>query len=509
MMPATTYLHPVETQRNGRAQDAGSARAALDLQAVLLSHTRLADASAAWVHDIARHFGFDRVSLGLQVHGELRVMAVSTGLPAAHGTPAIDRLRLAMVEALDQRASVMCPEARAQAHPRIMLAHSRLLGGGGAGGGADAAAGAGAGSRAGAGAGTGTGMGMGAGAGAAGGAVASVPVVAEGRAQGALCVERSGRAISALELETLEHLACLAGPVLNLMQLNQRSLTERARDGLHLAFTRPEQRPALWGLAFGTLALAVLALLPAEWRIGGHARLEGAEQRVLVAPADGFLRRVHARPGEQVRAGQRLIELAEQDLLLEQQRWQSQLSQHENAYAAANARADRALQVIHQTRVAEAEAQLELVQSRLERGRIDAPFDGIVIQGDLTQQIGAPLSQGAELMTVAPANRFRVIVEVDERDIATVAIGQSGSLALSALPWNTLPIRITRITPVATPLEGRNSFEVEAELLAPGAELRPGLQGTAQILVGRQPLLASWSRRLVDASRLAWWEVWG
>ena len=489
MMPATTYLHPVETQRNGRAQDAGSARAALDLQAVLLSHTRLADASAAWVHDIARHFGFDRVSLGLQVHGELRVMAVSTGLPAAHGTPAIDRLRLAMVEALDQRASVMCPEARAQAHPRIMLAHSRLLGGGGA----DAGAGSGA----------------GAGAGAAGGAVASVPVVAEGRAQGALCVERSGRAISALELETLEHLACLAGPVLNLMQLNQRSLTERARDGLHQAFTRPEQRPALWGLAFGTLALAVLALLPAEWRIGGHARLEGAEQRVLVAPADGFLRRVHARPGEQVRAGQRLIELAEQDLLLEQQRWQSQLSQHENAYAAANARADRALQVIHQTRVAEAEAQLELVQSRLERGRIDAPFDGIVIQGDLTQQIGAPLSQGAELMTVAPANRFRVIVEVDERDIATVAIGQSGSLALSALPWNTLPIRITRITPVATPLEGRNSFEVEAELLAPGAELRPGLQGTAQILVGRQPLLASWSRRLVDASRLAWWEVWG
>ena len=377
-----------------------------------------------------------------------------------------------MAEALDQSTSILFPEARLQALPRITLAHRRLTEG-------------------------------------RSGAVASVPIVAGGRSIGVLLVERFERAIPAAELETFEHLACLAGPVFDLMRLNQRSSAQRLWDELRAIATRSDKRLALWGSLAGGVALAVLSLLPMDWHIGGHARLEGAVQRVLVAPADGFLLHVHARPGERVRAGQRLIELAEQDLLLEQRRWQSQLAQHENAYAAANARADRALQVIHQSRVAEAEAQLALVQTKLERGRIDAPFDGIVIQGDLSQSLGAPLNQGAELMTLAPLDQFRGIVEVDERDLAAVGLGQPGTLALSALPWNTWPIRVTRITPVATPLEGRNIFEVEAQLLAGAGELRPGLQGTAHIQAGRQPLLASWSRRLIDSARLTWWGWWG
>jgi multidrug resistance efflux pump len=201
-----------------------------------------------------------------------------------------------------------------------------------------------------------------------------------------------------------------------------------------------------------------------------------------------------------VKAGQVLVELADQDLLLEQQRWQSALAQHDNAYAAANAHADRAQQVIHQSRAAEAQAQLELVQLRLERGRIDAPFDAVVVQGDLSQQLGAPLSQGAELMTLAPQGQFRVIVEVDERDIAAVAVGQPGTLALSALPWDTLPIRVSRITPMATALEGRNVYEVEAELKAPGGALRPGLQGSAHRCSARSGFVSprcarGWIRR--------------
>ena len=471
-MLAPTALHPVETDRSRRADASSAARSALDLQAALLSHSTLSEAGAAWVREIATRFEFDRVSLGLRVKGELRVQAVSTGLPVAEDSPGIKRLSLALAEALDQSASVMFPETRVQSHPRITLAHSRLVEG-------------------------------------RGGSAASVPLVAAGASIGALCVERSGAAISATELETIEHLACLAAPVLRLMQLNQRTFAERMRAALREAMTRTGKTGTRWAIGAGTLALALLTLLPLDWHVGGHARLEGTVQRVLVAPSDGFLRQVHARPGEKIHAGQVLVELAEQDLRLEQQRWQSQLSQHENAYAAANAHADRAQQVIQQGRAAEAEAQLELVQMKIERGRIEAPFDGIVVQGDLSQSLGAPLTQGAELMTVAPMDKFRVIVEVDERDIAAVAIGQSGSLALSALPWNSLPIRVTRITPTATPVEGHNVFEVEAELLARGADLRPGLQGTAHILAGRQPLMVSASHHLVDGLRLMLWEWWG
>jgi hypothetical protein len=98
---------------------------------------------------------------------------------------------------------------------------------------------------------------------------------------------------------------------------------------------------------------------------------------------------------------------------------------------------------------------------------------------------------------------------VDERDIATVAVGQAGTLALSALPWDTLPIRVSRIAPMATALEGRNVYDVEAELKAPPATLRPGLQGSAHLVVGQRSALASVARRLVDGLRMTLWEWWG
>ncbi len=92
-------------------------------------------------------------------------------------------------------------------------------------------------------------------------------------------------------------------------------------------------------------------------------------------------------------------------------------------------------------------------------------------------------------MTMAPEHDFRVMLEVDERDIGEVRIGQPGSLALTALPGRCAPFEIDRITPVASPAQGRNYFEVEAKLKAKDAELRPGLMGVAKIEAGSRSLL--------------------
>jgi Barrel-sandwich domain of CusB or HlyD membrane-fusion len=449
------------------------ARAALAVQAALLSCASLADAAQACVRELALRFGFDRVALALAgPHGRLDLLAVSDGLPAGDG-PA---LLAALGESFDQRASVQWPQPDAGGAPRITLAHRTLIG-------------------------------------QRSGSAAGLPLAHAGQVIGALCLQRRrGGPVPPDELLALEHLACLIGPLLDLMRSNQRPLARRALDDLQHWFSaagKPEPRRLRLALAAGAAMASVLLLLPAQLHIGGRARLEGAVQRVLAAPADGFVQQVHARPGDTVQAGQALVDLADQDLQLERQRWQSQLAQHLDAYAAANARADRTQLVMHQSRADEAQAQLELVDAKLQRSRLAAPFDGIVVQGDLSQQLGAPVKQGAELMTLAPRDRFRVIVEVDERDIAHVQVGQPGTLALSALPWSTLPMRLTRITPMANAVEGRNVFEVEAELLQHPSDLRPGLQGSAQISAGRASTLWRWTRRIVEAARLGWWEWFG
>ena len=58
----------------------------------------------------------------------------------------------------------------------------------------------------------------------------------------------------------------------------------------------------------------------------------------------------------------------------------------------------------------------------------------MVVSGDLTQSLGAPVERGTVLYEVAPMSAFRVILKVDERDMADVAAGQRGNILLSAFP---------------------------------------------------------------------------
>ena len=156
-------------------------------------------------------------------------------------------------------------------------------------------------------------------------------------------------------------------------------------------------------------------------------------------------------------------------------------------------------------RIAEAQPQLALVDEQLARGRVVAPFDALVIQGDLSQATGTPVRQGDTLLTLATTGRHRVIVEVDEVDIARVAPGQGGQLSLSSLPWDSQALVVERIVPLAKAVDGRNVFEVEARLVDAGAEIRPGLLGRAEIVVGRLPPLWAWAGHALDRVRVAWW----
>ena len=466
------------------AQRVGTAlttQSLVDIHAIVLGHDALADAAQALARDLARRLDFDLVSVGLRREAAVEVVASShlaeggagSGAPSAQ----LAQLAAALAECIDQEAVILQPDDSAGAPIKVCLAHQRLLD-------------------------------------AQGGAILTVPLAAGGKVFAALAAQRTGaRRITADEATTVAAWGDAAAAALRLMWLNERSLWARWRDQWRTREARRSQaqrrrRQLLAGA--GGVALFVAAAVPMSYQVGGAARLEGAVQRVIVAPADGFLKAVHVRPGDLVKTGQALVELAEQDMQLERQRWQSQLAQFENAYAAASVRSDRAQWAINQSKAAEAEAQIALVDLKLSRARIDAPFDGVVIQGDLSQQLGAPVQQGSELLTLAPSNRFRVMIEIDERDIAGVREGAKGSIALSALPWDTLPLRVTRMAALSTPVEGRNVFAVEAVLLKQPDNLRPGLQGSAKLeAAGSLPPLWVWTSRVTDWLRLRAWAWFG
>jgi len=174
-------------------------------------------------------------------------------------------------------------------------------------------------------------------------------------------------------------------------------------------------------------------------------------------------------------------------------------------YHQAMAKHEAAQVTILSAQIDQAKAQLSLLEDQLSRTRVLAFFNGMVVSGDLSQQLGSPVERGQVLFEVAPLDAYRVIVQVDERDIADVAVGQRGQLLLSAFPHESLPFRVEKITPVSTAKEGRNTFRVEAQLERTPARLRPGMEGVGKIEVGRRRLIWIWTHQVIDWVRLKLW----
>lgn len=445
------------------------------LQAAVIAHFRLAPAASAFASELATQLYCERVSVGFVEANFSRIVAISHGGSPMTEAEILNALSGAMDEAIEQQATVRFPPLP-DAPPRIVLAHQSLQR-------------------------------------RQGGGVCTIPLVANGEIVGAVLFEfRDLQQFDRARITECEHLVSLIGPVLELMRRNELPWNKRLAKNAKETWQKlrsPETKAWRWSLLGLAALLFSTTFLPIYYSVGGQARIEGAIQRVLVAPADGFLKQNLVRPGDQVKTGQVLVEMAEQDLQIEIRKWSSELAQHENAYAAALAKADRTQLVINQAKADEARAQLELVEQQLGRARIEAPFAGIVIKGDLSQSLGAPVKRGDPLVTLAQLDQFRVIVEVDERDIGNVRIGQTGKVALSALPWDALPITITRITPMASAVEGGNIFEVEGAIDAPPGTLKPGLQGVARIDAGRHALLWNWTHHGIEWLALKFWSWWG
>lgn len=446
---------------------------ALSIVDVALHHDRYADAALAVATEIAMRAGCERVSIGFLQRSKLRVEAMSHSAEFRDETALATDVAAAMEEAVDQDSLLVHPPAEA-APLRVTRAHEILA------------------SRQGA------------------LRVCSIPLVRGGRAIGAMTFEWT-REPEAGALALCRQAAGRVGPILALARSVDMRWLERARERGRSAWARlvGPGHVALKAAAIASvLALFLLTLVPGTYKVSSRARLEGRVQRAVVAGFDGYISESHARAGDLVRRGQVLGRLDGRDLSLENKRLAARIEQLRREYREAFAAHDRTQVSIISARKRQAEAQLALIDEQLTRTLLVAPFDGVVVEGDLTQSLGSPVAKGDLLFQVAPLDGYRVILAVDERDIAEVAPGQRGHLALAALPRQPLSFTVERLTPVATQERGHTVFRVEARLDDRLAELRPGMEGIAKVEIDRRRLLWIWTHDLADWLRLQLWSWW-
>jgi len=83
---------------------------------------------------------------------------------------------------------------------------------------------------------------------------------------------------------------------------------------------------------------------------------------------------------------------------------------------------------------------------------------------------------------------YRIIVQVDERDIGQVSAGLAGELLMNGLSGSKIPFSVAKVMPVATALDGKNFYRVEARLPDHSALLLPGMEGVGKINIGSRKL---------------------
>lgn len=445
----------------------------LDLVAEVVERESARGAATALATELATRLDAERASFGVVRGGRVRLTAVSHSSKFSGRMNLARALEAAMQEAVDQAAMVRSPEPKGLA-PVVTRRHQALL----------------------------------ASPDCTSDMVITAPVIDRGRVVGALTVElRDQAAADALTAEAVEAVAAVAGPVVVRARQEERWLVAKAwaslSSGLGAVFG-PRRLGVKLGVGAVAAVIAFFALYATDYRVTADAEVEGALERVIAAPLDGYVVAESARPGDRVKAGDILARLDDRDLRIEMHAWLSRREQHRKERIAAIAAKDRAKTQIVQAQIDETEAQIEMLEAQLSRTSLVAPFDGVVLSGDLSQSLGVAVRKGDVIFRLAPLETYRVALQVDERDIMDIAAEQTGTLVLAALPEARLPVRVRKIMPVTRAEDGATTFRVEGVVEKGAQRLRPGMTGIAKIEAGERRLIWIWSRRFVHWLRVQW-----
>jgi RND family efflux transporter MFP subunit len=253
-------------------------------------------------------------------------------------------------------------------------------------------------------------------------------------------------------------------------------------------------------------AVLFLCLFKPIYHVSAPFQFEAIDKRKLEAPFDGYIKSVLVRPGDRVKKDQPLLTMDVSDIKLKLDAAKAEAAKAHAQYVKFAADPEKqADAAIAQAQIDAANAEARLYQDQIDRAQVKAPFEGLVLKGDLTDQVLAPKKQGDELFIVAANDSLRAELSVSERDIQDLQPGQRGKLATTSLPTQKYGFLIERIVPLGQAKEGDNVFTVYAKLDQLVDTWRPGMAGEARIDVRKRPVIWIWTHKLVDYVRLKLW----
>ena len=422
-------------------------------------------------NELALRFACDRVSLGWVVGHYVRLTAVSHVEKFEQKSSASRALEAAMEEALDQEAVLVYPAA--QDTRAILRSHS------------DYAESLGSTS------------------------LTTVPLAGSDVVNAVVCLERQSGPLTPNELWELRLAAQLLSHGLVELHARDRWFGARwytAARRHTTGFFGPKHTALKLTAVLSLALLCVLVLLPWAFRVDASLAIRSKDLLFMPAPFDGYLRKVHVDIGDQVAAQTVLVELDTRDLVLEESMAEADLLRFSRETEKAQAARQLADMQISLARQQQSAAKLDLIRYQLSNAKVRAPYPGVVIEGELKKNLGAPVRKGDLLLKLARTVDTYLELEIDQADIHEVAVGSQGEFALVGRPEEHFSITLERIDPAAVTRDGRTFYVARAKLKGNfQSNWRPGMGGSAKIDAGQRSLIWVLTHRTVRFLRGFFW----
>ncbi len=324
-----------------------------------------------------------------------------------------------------------------------------------------------------------------------------------------------------LAAATLCLVACGIGP-----GATQARKPEHAQASKEQADTKRDELPeGLIRIAEDMLRDLRITTAGVEQRIGGEGTAVLGEVRVneeryaeVSSPMAAQAVRLIAAPGDRVREGQPLVELASLELGKARGEYGEAEARLQLATQALSRKRGLAVErIVPQREVQEAEAEVRTAEAALRAARASLESMGVRVGEEggrfvlktpvagtvLTRSVvrGQVVDAGRPLFKVADLGRLWVTAHASERDALRVRPGGMARVALPALPGRTFDARVELVGKEVD--AASRTIPVRLELANADGTLRPGMSATVWLPVGEgTPILsvpAAALQRLHDA----------
>lgn len=228
---------------------------------------------------------------------------------------------------------------------------------------------------------------------------------------------------------------------------------------------------------------AELAVVQAQGRLRQLNDLQGPVVQQTLRQAQANLDAARA-------SGQRNQALFEQGFI-----GQAALDESRKALALADAQALAAQKQVASTQVggaehslavgavAEAQANAEVVGARARYAVVKAPVSGQLI--GRTVEVGDVVQAGKVLMTLSPEGATQLVVQIDEKNLRLIALGQQALASADAYPQQKFKAQVAYINPGINAQTG--AVEVKLDVLEPVHTLRQDMTVSVDMAVARKP----------------------